>query len=175
MQTRARFAGHAIHPVLIVFPLGLLVTAVVFDALFLITDSANFAVAGAYATAAGVVGGLAAALFGWVDWFAIPAKTRAKRMGLLHGAGNVVVLVLFAVSWLLRLDSTTWAPSTTSFLIALAGFVLAGITGWLGGELVERLAVGVDDDAELNASSSLKRTVRTPRRPVDSAEPPPDH
>jgi uncharacterized membrane protein len=31
MESRAKLAGHAIHPMLIVFPLGLLTTAVVFD------------------------------------------------------------------------------------------------------------------------------------------------
>jgi hypothetical protein len=29
------------------------------------------------------------------------------------------------------------------------------VTGWLGGELVDRLGVGVDEDANLNAPSSL--------------------
>lgn len=47
MRSRARFAGHVIHPMLVVFPLGLFITAVVFDALFFLTDSRNFAVAGA--------------------------------------------------------------------------------------------------------------------------------
>src|SRR5258705_8799722 len=37
MESRARFLGHAIHPILIVFPLGLLSTAVLFDVLHLIT------------------------------------------------------------------------------------------------------------------------------------------
>jgi hypothetical protein len=32
---------------------------------------------------------------------------------------------------------------------------LATITGWLGGELVDRLGVGVDDGANLHAPSSL--------------------
>jgi hypothetical protein len=32
---------------------------------------------------------------------------------------------------------------------------LAGVTGWLGGELVERLGVGVDAGANLDAPSSL--------------------
>jgi uncharacterized membrane protein len=163
MRSRARFAGHAVHPMLIVLPLGLFVTAVVFDALYLVTGSANFAVSGAYTTAAGVLGGLLAGLFGWVDWFAVPARTRAKRIGLVHGVGNVVVLALFAVSWLLRLDRDTWEPGTFSFVFAVAGLVLAGIGGWLGGELVERLGVGVDDDADLDADSSLRRTVRRPR------------
>ena len=52
--------------------------------------------------AAGVIGGLLAAVFGFLDWLGIPAGTRAKQIGLLHGGGNVVVVALFAVSWLLR-------------------------------------------------------------------------
>lgn len=157
MRSRARFAGHAIHPMLIVFPLGLFVTAVVFDALFFITGTRDFAVAGAYTMAAGVIGGLLAAMFGWVDWFGIPADTRAKRLGLLHGLGNTAVLALFAVSWLLRLDQATWEPAPISFVIELVGLVIAALTSWQGGELVERLGVGVDEDAGLNADSSLKR------------------
>lgn len=158
MRSRARFAGHSIHPILIVFPLGLLVTAVVFDGLFFITASGDFAVAGAYTTAAGVIGGVVASLFGWIDWLGIPARTRAKRVGLLHGAGNTVVLALFAVGWLLRPDRSDWEPTTATFLIAFAGLLLAGWTGWLGGELVERLGVGVDEEADLDAPSSLDRT-----------------
>lgn len=157
MRSRARFAGHAIHPMLIVFPLGLFITAVVFDALYFISDSRDFAVAGAYTVAAGVIGGLLAAMFGWVDWFAIPEGTRARRIGLLHGLGNVVVLALFAVGWLLRLDQGTWEPAPITFVLELVGLALAALTGWQGGELVERLGVGVDEDAGLDADSSLKR------------------
>ena len=39
---------------------------------------------------AGIIGGLAAAPFGLIDWLAIPKRTRAKRIGLLHGLGNVL-------------------------------------------------------------------------------------
>lgn len=156
MRSRARMAGHAIHPMLIVFPLGLLVTAVCFDALYFATNTRDFAVAGAYTTAAGVLGGVLAALFGWVDWFAIPGKTRAKRVGLIHGLTNGAALALFAVSWLLRLDQATWRPTVVSISFALVGLVLAAVGGWLGGELVERLGVGVDPEAGLDASSSLR-------------------
>lgn len=38
--------------------------------------------------AAGVAGRLLATVPGLVDWLAIPARTRAKRVGLLHGAGG---------------------------------------------------------------------------------------
>src|SRR2546421_11418975 len=79
MESRAKAFGHAIHPMLIVFPLGLLVTAVVFDVIYLINDRSTFAVAAAYMVAAGGLGGLGAAGFGLGDWPAIPAGGRAKR------------------------------------------------------------------------------------------------
>jgi uncharacterized membrane protein len=155
MDSRAKALGHAMHPMLIVFPLGLLTTAVVFDILYLITDRPGFPIAAAYAVAGGVLGGLAASLPGWVDWSAIPVGTRAKRVGLLHGVGNLVVVVLFALSWLLRAGAVDWEPSTWALVLGFAGAALSGVTGWLGGELVDRLGVGVTDGAHLDAPSSL--------------------
>lgn len=42
--------------------------------------------------------------------------------------------------------------------VAFLGGGIAMITGWLGGELVDRLPVGIDDGANLDAPSSLTRT-----------------
>ncbi|MDQ3997034.1 MAG: DUF2231 domain-containing protein, partial [Gemmatimonadota bacterium] len=103
---------------------------------------------------AGVIGGLAAALFGLIDWTKIPAGTRAWRIGLLHGVGNVGVVVLFVASWLLRRDDPR-APETLALVLSFAGAGLSLVTGWLGGELVDRLAIGVDEGAHVDAPSSL--------------------
>ena len=154
MESRAKGLGHAIHPMLIPFPLGLLATAVVFDIVYLITDRPGFAVAAAYMIAAGIIGGLLAAPFGWIDWFKIPADTRAKRIGLVHGLGNIVVVMLFAVSWLLR-AAAAWEPTVWALVCSFAAVVLAVATAWMGGELVERLGVGVDEGAGVDAPSSL--------------------
>jgi uncharacterized membrane protein len=105
---------------------------------------------------AGIMGGLLAAVFGLVDWLAIPSGTRAKSIGLWHGAGNVIVTVLFAGSWLFRRRAPA-DPDTIAFVLSFLGLLLALVTGWLGGELVDRLGVGVDAGANLNASSSLSR------------------
>jgi uncharacterized membrane protein len=113
---------------------------------------------------AGIIGGLAAAPFGWIDWFAIPADTRAKPIGLYHGVGNIVVLVLFAVSWFLRRESPD-EPGTVAFVLSLIGVALAVVTGWLGGELVDRLGVGVDRWANLNAPSSLSGRPASDQQP----------
>lgn len=156
METRFKLLGHPVHPMLIVFPLGLLSTAVIFDLLYVITGNEDLAVFSFWAIAAGVVGGLAAAVFGLWDWLAIRAGTRAKRVGLWHGGGNVVITVLFAVSWLLRLPDASYLPNLLPLLLGVVGAVLALVTAWLGGELVYRLRVAVDDGAHLDASSSLE-------------------
>lgn len=154
MQARARLFGHPIHQMLIVFPLGLLATAVIFDVITLFTGNPRWTEIAYWLIAAGIIGGLAAALFGLIDWIGIPSGTRAKRIGLLHGAGNVVVVLLFAGSWLLRGDNPG-APDTLALVLSFAGAGLSLVTGWLGGELVDRLGVGVDEGANVNAPSSL--------------------
>jgi uncharacterized membrane protein len=154
MEARARLFGHPIHQMLIVFPLGLLATAVIFDVIHLASGNGYWSEIAYWMIAAGVVSGLVAAPFGTLDWTKIPTGTRAKRVGLLHGAGNVVVVVLFAASWLLRRDDPR-APETLALALSFAGAGLSVITGWLGGELVDRLAIGVDDGAHADAPSSL--------------------
>lgn len=164
MQGRARVLGHAIHPLLIVFPLGLFATAVIFDIIYLFTDKDSFTFAAAYAMGIGIIGGVVAALFGFIDSTKIPSGTRARRIALVHGGGNVVVLALFGASWLLRLFATDWL-SKPAIVLGFIGIVLAGFTGWLGGELVERLGVGVDDDAGVNARSSLSHSASAANMP----------
>ena len=154
MESRAKLFGHPIHPMLIPFPLGLLATSLVFDIIHRLTGNEPWAEVAYWMIVAGIIGGLAAAPFGWIDWFAIPADTRAKPIGLYHGVGNIVVLVLFAVSWFLRRDAPD-EPGPVAFILSLIGVALAVVTGWLGGELVDRLGVGVDRGANLNAPSSL--------------------
>src|SRR5262245_32523058 len=102
MEPGVRLFGHAIHPMLIVFPLGLLSTAVIFDLIYLATVNPAFPVVAYWLIAAGIIGGLLAAVFGLIDWIAIPSGTRAKTIGIYHGLVNVVVVLLFAVSFYLR-------------------------------------------------------------------------
>lgn len=154
MESKVKFAGHPVHPMLVAFPLGLLGTAEIFDIIYLISGNTGWAVAAYYMIGAGVVGGLAAALFGWIDWLGIPAGTRARRIGLWHGAGNMVVVMLFVLSWLLR-GGHPAEPPTGAIVAGLSGVGLMLLTAWLGGELVFRLAVGVDGGAHLDSPSSL--------------------
>ena len=154
MESRAKLFGHPIHQMLIVFPLGLLATALVFDAVQLITGNGFWSQLSYWMIAAGVISGLLAAPFGLIDWLGIPSGTRAKRIGAIHGSGNVVVVALYALSWLMRGGNRS-APEVPALALAFLGGGIALITGWLGGELVDRLAIGVDEGAHADAPSSL--------------------
>ena len=163
MESRVTLLGHPVHQMLIVFPLGLLATSVIFDVIFLINREADMAIAAYWTQAAGIIGALLAAPFGSLDWLRIPAGTRAKRVGAIHGGGNLVVVALFLTSWILRSEPPD-APSAFALLLSFAGAALALVTGWLGGELVVRHGMGVHRNAGLDAPSSLHDSHQDSRR-----------
>ena len=154
MESKAKLLGHSVHAMLIAFPVGLFVTAVIFDIIHLASSSGPWALISYYMICAGVIGGLSAAVFGFIDYLAIPAGTRAKGVGRMHGLGNVIVVVLFLLSWWMRRSSPD-TPEGSALVFSFLGVALASVTAWLGGELVERLGVAVDDGANLDAPSSL--------------------
>ncbi|MDP9419717.1 MAG: DUF2231 domain-containing protein [Actinomycetota bacterium] len=154
VESRVKFLGHAVHQQLIPFPLGLLVTAVIFDVFHLITDREELANVAYWVIGAGIIGGLLAAPFGLIDWTGITKGSRAKKVGAVHGLGNLFVLVLFTVSWFLRRDQPT-APEAVALALSFAGVAVAAVSGWLGGELVDRHAVGIDEGAHPDSPHSL--------------------
>ena len=145
MEAKAKLFGHPIHQMLIVFPLGLLATSFFFDIGWLATKRPGLGIAAYWMIIAGIVGGLVAAVFGLIDWLAIPRGTRAKMIGAWHGGGNVVVVV-FGANWFLRRGVEV--PPTAAIVLSALAVGLALIAGWLGGELVDR-------------SASVSTTVRT--------------
>jgi|SRR5690242_12724523 len=156
MESRAKAFGHAIHPIMIVFPLGLLGMAAIFDAIYLITLNRSLSTATFWMLVAGLIAGVVSALFGFIDWLNIPKKTRAKSVGLYHAIVMDVALILFAIGLYLRWDLPD-RPTTIATICSFAGLAFALVGGWFGGELVERLGVSVSPDANLNAPNSLTR------------------
>ncbi len=154
MESKVKLFGHALHPILIPFPLGLLATSIVFDVVYLLTGNGKWSEIAFWMIAAGVVGGLAAAVFGVIDFSRVPDGTRAHSIGVRHAVLSGSMVVLFAVSWWLRVGEPT-EPGAVPIVLSVLGVVLAGLTGWFGGELVERLGVGVYEGAHLNSSNSL--------------------
>ena len=100
---------------------------------------------------------LVVALGGLAGCYLVLGAELVALVQLLVYVGAVVVLVLFALSLWVRYNAPTAAhrPTTAALVTGFVAFLLAGATGWLGGELVDRLGVGVDDGAHLDAPNSL--------------------
>src|SRR4051794_21117912 len=95
--------GHPLHPALVAVPIGAWVASFVFDvASHLVEHPAFLAEGSRWLIAVGVLGALAAAMFGFLDLFAIPTGTPAFRTGVVHMSINLGVTVAYAVGFLIR-------------------------------------------------------------------------
>lgn len=156
MQARAKLLGHPVHQMLIPLPLGLFISAAVIDIVSLVRGVPTLPQVSYWNAVGGIITALVAAVFGFADWTAIPKNTRAKRIGAAHGIGNVLVVTLFAAAVFLRMGDPYYVTGVVPTLFEIAGLLLGAVTGWLGGELVDRLGIGVDPGANVDASSSLR-------------------
>ncbi|MGC4810621.1 DUF2231 domain-containing protein [Micromonospora sp. DT228] len=163
MESRLKVLGHPVHPMLVMFPVALLATAVLFDVVDTVGGPDLLGEVAYWNITVGLIGGLLAAAAGSFDLLAIPTGTRAKRVGLLHAAANVAVILLFAAVWAVRLNADSRAAGGALVAIEVVAVGILGISAWLGGELVDRLGVGVDADAGLDAPSSLRPPTATQR------------
>ncbi|MFI7076345.1 DUF2231 domain-containing protein [Micromonospora sp. NPDC049903] len=156
MESRLKVLGHPVHPMLVMFPVALLVTAVLFDLVDMLGGPRFLGEVAYWNITVGLVGGLLAAVAGAFDLLAIPAGTRAKRVGITHAVANLAVVLLFAAVWVVRLNADSRAAGGALIAIEVVALGILGVSAWLGGELVDRLGVGVDRDAHLDAPSSLR-------------------
>lgn len=124
-----------LHRMLIVFPLGLLGTSFLFDLAWLVLGRSDLAVDAWWIMLAGVIGAAIASVFGAMTWKKIPTGTHARKLGALHGIGNVVVTALFVTSFLVRRADPAH-PHFSALALSALGVLLIVATGWLGGKLV---------------------------------------
>lgn len=141
MRTPANIAGHPIHPMLIPLPIGLWVFSFVCDicARFA-ADPATWQVVALYTMIGGIVGALAAAIFGLIDLLSLPHGP-IRSTAVTHMLINLTVVVLFAINaWLRTGDRAT----PTGFWLSLIAILLLVVSGWLGGKMVYTQGVAVD-------------------------------
>jgi uncharacterized membrane protein len=150
--SRASIAGHPIHPMLVVFPIGLWVFSLVADLVFLAGGGPAWSITAFYAIAGGILGAIAAAVFGAIDLYSM--RDRAiRRLGTIHMILNLSVTVLFAfnLGWRVAGDPGAIAP----VVISVVAIVLLGISGWLGGEMVYVHGAGVAPAARQEERAKL--------------------
>ncbi len=165
MRSRAQIAGHPIHPMLVVFPIGLFVASWAFDLIGRASGNQLLWAGAFYMAIGGIFGGALAAIAGSIDYFGVvPPRSSAKKRGLLHGGLNAIVLIAFIVITAHRKDPSTQPDAFELWLSTLAVIGL-GVSGWLGGTLSYRNQMGVDHRFA-NAGKFRERTLEHWDRPA---------
>jgi len=149
METRAGIAGHPIHPMLIPFPIALWIFSLASDLIYLFGfGGAVWKDIALYTMAGGIIGGLAAAIPGYIDYRSLsdPVIVRVAQM---HMVINVGLIVLFTINTGLRF--LNGPEALLPVLLSVLGVAALAVSGWLGGELVYVQGVAVQPEREPTA------------------------
>ena len=142
-HSTAQIGGHPIHPMLIPFPITCLVGAFVTDLLFLYSGDRGFAHASQWLIGFGIGTALLAATFGLIDFM---GDDRIRRLGtaLQHMIANVAAVVVSIINFAVRLNDPADVGSLGVYLSGVVVLILI-YSGWLGGHLVYRHRVAVQE------------------------------
>lgn len=138
--------GHPLHPAITDIPIGAWLLTLIFDIVWLVSPSANgWAARGAeWLALIGILAAVGAALTGLADWS--DSYGAERTVGLYHAGLNSLALVLYIVSFALRLS----APAGENVAAAIIGFLgIASVLGaaYLGGDMVFGKGTGVNHTA----------------------------
>lgn len=126
--------GHALHPLLTDFPLGMWMSATVLD----LVGGADARRASTTLTGLGLVAAVPTAAAGAVEW--LDASPDQRRVGAVHAVVNSAATTLYLASFAAKLAGRR----RTGTLAAVAGGLAATVGGYLGGHLSFARGVGVD-------------------------------
>lgn len=145
-RSTAKIAGHPIHPMLVMFPVVLLIGVFVFDILFAVTGALYWTTFGLVALALGIVMALIAAVFGLVDYLG-DRRIRALPAANRHLIANLAVVVLAIANLLWRYTGGPEWVLDLGIILSAATVLMLGYSGWQGAALVYKHGVGVDSGA----------------------------
>ena len=141
MRTPASIAGHPLHPMLIVFPVGLLIFSLICDLIsFGVEDIEPWVTVALYCMIGGFIGALIAAIPGFIDFGSL--SDRLKKLAMTHMALNILVIVLYAIN--IGLRTSGYTHDALPLYLSILGVAVLSVSGWLGAEMVHKHGVGVD-------------------------------
>jgi uncharacterized membrane protein len=139
---------HPLHPALVHFPIASWSLATFADVASVRFGEPAWRFAG-WLHIVGTVSAIAAMAAGFLEFAKLaPDDARAKHV-TRHMVLALAAWSAYATSLLLRVGhAELHAPTIAGLATSVLGFVLLCATGWQGGQLVYRHAVGVDDGSE---------------------------
>jgi uncharacterized membrane protein len=159
MQGKATLAGHPVHPMLVAFPIGCFVAAVVADLISISQGPAFWSPMATWLLLFGIVGALVAAFFGFIDYISTPMTVSAKSVAAWHMTLNMALIVIFGLACAVRfLDHA----SVAGYALTGLGIVVLAVSGWLGGDVAHRHLVGSSEEDVSDAREAADRAALTP-------------
>ena len=159
MASPASIGRHPVHPMLIPFPVALWLFSLIADVIYLWRGNPVWRDWVAFYTLlGGIIGGAVAAVPGLVDWLSLKDREVVK-IANWHARLNVIALLIFAASFYLRTTggaSLVGGSYTVPILLSIIGVGLIMISGWLGGEMVFKHGVAVDQRSDTGAEAKGK-------------------
>ena len=145
MKSRAALGTHPLHPAMVPLPIGAFFLAFVADVTHALTKNPFFYDVSLFAIGVGIVTALLAAVLGLIDYFGVNMSAAGRRLATIHMSINILAVVLYAISWLMRrnhgaLDTPRWP---IAFGLAVVPFLMLGVSGWLGGKMSYEHKIGV--------------------------------
>lgn len=146
MRTPASIAGHPVHPMLVPIAIGGFVISFAADLICMVTGNATpWNMLAYYTMIGGILGALAAAVPGFIDFLSLPAGP-VKSTGLAHMGINLTVVVIYIVNaWLRHGDPQNLK---LPMILSVVTVLMLLVSGWLGGKLVFEHGVAVDTSRE---------------------------
>jgi uncharacterized membrane protein len=143
MKSRAALGGHPLHPIFVTIPIGLWSFVPVCDLIYLLGwGDASWKTAAFYCIGGGLIGAVPAIITGWIDYGIVEGKA-AALVAKFHLILNVVVSIIFLVSFGLRFEEFKTNFRILPAILTFVGAAILGVSGWLGGELVSRFGISV--------------------------------
>ncbi len=152
MYSKARVAGHPIHPMIVAFPIAFYTATVASLLAYVGSQEAFWYRVAMIANVAGIVTAVIAVIPGAIDLFALPKPSRARAAGLRHAGFNLLATGLFAITaivlyrnWSQRMmvDGEYIFDATIPLAMSVVAWVSMVIAGSLGWTLVQTHHVGV--------------------------------
>jgi uncharacterized membrane protein len=144
VDTRLRISGHPIQPVLMTFPVGLFVCAVVFDVGRLVGAPAIVGEVGYWTAVAGLVATALTMVAGLVDLWDVPAGPVRKDVVTVN-AVNGAMAGIFLVICLMRAGSGQRVASVPMVIVEVLALGVGGLGIRLGAQLMRRFGTMAGD------------------------------
>lgn len=136
-----RWLGHPLHAALVTIPIGGWAVGLALDIAGAVSPRRGIRRAADLTTAIGLGGAGLAVFAGLADWSL--TRDKARRVGVVHALLNATVAGLYGGS----LAARAAGQRRIGVALSSVGFGLAGVSGWLGGELAYHYGIGVRKEA----------------------------